>query len=183
MARFDGPARSRPETVFSSYVLGLSSIASTCIFYAFLFLSKGAVAFSHPESGDLARLFASFGIGCALALVALVCIRALKIELTIPENYIEFRGKELRTTVVDGELYYLASDVIEAVFCESSERKAALSHLNRQRGCKTLYGKLFATRAALIAAFSSRSDRGSILFIRYLRSTERGEFSAPCVHP
>ena len=167
MGAYSGPPKGRPETTFSGYANGLRAIAGLCAFFAFLFLPVGIQEFISPRKMETARMYASLGIGCALALVAAACVRGLQTEWKqVSALYIEFRDKQLRNTLVHEEIFFFAQDIVDAVFQQRSDKDHALSKLNLQRGKRMLGGKLFVNTNAIAEVFSKRDDRSSILLMR-----------------
>jgi hypothetical protein len=171
MSDYSGPPKDRPETTFSGYANGLRAIAGLCAFFAVLFLIVGIKEFIRPEKMDAARMYATLGIGCALALTAAACVRGLQTEWKeVSSLYIEFKDKQLRNTLVDKEIFFLAQDIVDAVFLERSDREEALSKLNLQRGKRMLDRRLFVNANAIDEVFAKRNDRSSILLMRAMRT-------------
>jgi hypothetical protein len=171
MSDYSGPPRGRPETTFSDYANGLRTIAGLCALFALFFLSVGIKEFISPGKMETARMYAALGIGCALALIAAACVRGLQTEWKeVSALYIEFRDKQLRNTLVDKEVFFLAQDIVDSVFLEQSDRDDALRKLNLQRGKRMLDNKLFVNVNAIAEVFSKRDDRSSILLMREMRN-------------
>ena len=170
MSDYSGPPKGRPETTFSDYANGLRAIAALCGFFAFFFLFVGIQEFISPGKMETARMVATLGIGCALALVAAACVRGLQTEWKeVSALYMEFRDKQLRNTLVEKEIYFLAQDIVDSVFLEQADRDDAMGKLNLQRGKRMLGNKLFVNTHAIGEVFSKRDDRSSILLMREMR--------------
>ena len=180
MSDYSGPPKGRPETTFSDYANGLRAIAGLCAFFAFFFLAVGITEFLSPRKMETARMYATLGIGCALALVAAACVRGLQTEWKEDSAlYMEFRDKQLRNTLVDKEIFFLAQDIVDTVFLEQSDRDEALRKLNLQRGKRMLGGKVFVNTQAIGEVFAKRDDRSSILLMREIRKLPSAMAKSP----
>jgi hypothetical protein len=134
------------------------------------FLGTGIADLVNPK-GKLqgARLYAALGIGFSALLVALLSFRALRAEQHAHKEsavYVEFRDKQIRNTLVRGEVYFLLHDIVHSIYNTPEEASGAMKRLARGEGFRKIEGRPFLSLDSVANFLSTRDDRPSILLMR-----------------